>query len=50
MDIYGSNIYVCGGEWEDASHLKAKYWMNGISTDLTDGSVLAYATDIDVVQ
>ncbi|SDE93796.1 hypothetical protein [Chitinophaga filiformis] len=50
IDINAGDIYVCGGEWEDASHSKAKYWMNGNVTNLTDGSVQAYAMDIDVVQ
>jgi hypothetical protein len=46
--VSGSDIYICGGEWESASNYKAKYWLNGNPVDLTDGSVNAYAAAIAV--
>jgi hypothetical protein len=49
IDLIGSDIYVCGGEYDDATHLNAKYWFNGIPINLTTGSVAAYGLDIDVV-
>lgn len=50
IDINAGDIYVCGGEYETNGHLKAKYWMNGNVTILSEGSSYAFANDIDVVQ
>jgi hypothetical protein len=50
IELNGYDVYVCGGEADDASHVNAKYWMNGNVFNLTTNAASAYANDIDLVQ
>lgn len=46
--VSGNDVYVAGGEKNASGKYVARYWKNGVATDLTNGAEHGYASGIEV--